>query len=642
MNYVNEYNYILNLDNKSMNRKDKCISYLAKAKLEFFYKDIGLATKSLEIALENMVICNDIFSELVTLSILLNRLEQLYEICLSEEGRLEFLDQNIYVNELFINYYRWKRYNEHIDIESLSLKCRDNVEKSDFFYILSLSAPKDLIDEYLDMSYKMNKYNLSVIDWMFRRNRPLDSNNLKNLFENQPQYFKKAEFHKTKEKKFDFDFLPLGGGDDIGSNSYFLRIGKYKILIDFGIKLDKKRNKYPDFDFLEKICPLEKLDMIILTHAHLDHCGALIELYKRNSKIKVIMTKETRELVKINMRGSLKDLDDQYLLAECLKRSIGVSLREPLNFFNGDLVLELFRAGHILGAASVLLKGKDCTVFFTGDYCLKDQHTVLGMDIPKEYDIDILITENTYGNKNASHISNSREFECEKLTSYVINKINEGKKILIPSFAIGRAQELICILKEQASRHNFRIYVDGLAVEVTELYKKYIDTNMRGHNVLYIKNLVYDNKEDFIEEEVMNNRSCIITSSGMLQEGSTAVTYAKKILADQNGVCILTGYQADDTLGAKLKSQIDIDDTSEKYIQIEEKTYKVKSELKEFNLSAHCTNYEILALAALIKPKKVILIHGDAKENESCIHKTLSENSNLEIYQSRNNEFIQF
>lgn len=642
MNYINQYNYILNLDDKYMNKQDRCILYLAKAKIEFFYKDIGLATKSLESSLENIVISNEIFPEIFTLSILLNRLDTLYSLCYSEEKKLELLDKNIYENELFTNYYRWKKYDENIDIESLISKCKDNIEKSNLFYILSLAAPKNLTVEYLNMSYKMNKYNLSAINYMFKINQALAPNNLKNLFENKIQYFKNIAFNKKIDKKLDFDFLPLGGGDDIGFNSYFLRMGQYKILIDLGTKLDKRGNRYPDFEFLEKICPIDDLDMIILTHAHLDHCGALIELYKRNSKIKIIMTKETRELVKINMRGSLKDLDEQCLLEECLKRSIGVSLREPLNFFNGDLVLELFRAGHILGAASVLLKGKDCTAFFTGDYCLKDQHTVLGMDIPKEYDIDILITENTYGNKSASDISNSREFECEKLASYVINKINEGKKILIPSFAIGRAQELICILKGHACKHNFRIYVDGLAVEVTELYKKYIAEDMRGQNVFYLKNLNYNNKEEFIEEEVMNNRSCVITSSGMLQEGSTAITYAKKILSDQNGVCILTGYQADDTLGAKLKSQIDIDDTSDKYVQIEEETYKIRSEIKEFNLSAHCTNYEILALAASIKPQKVILIHGDAKENESCIHKMLSENSDLKIYQSRNNEIIQF
>ena len=136
----------------------------------------------------------------------------------------------------------------------------------------------------------------------------------------------------------------------------------------------------------------------------------------------------------------------------------------------------------------------------------------------------------------------------------------------------------------------------------------------------------------------MSNTCCIVSSSGMLLEGSTSLEYAKKILTSENGVCILTGYQAEGTIGSKLKKQMEVD--CDRYINIEEKCYKILAELNSFNLSAHANINEVLAIQLYLKANNVILVHGDHKEAKSLIEKKINQIKGINIYQSINSEEI--
>lgn len=339
--------------------------------------------------------------------------------------------------------------------------------------------------------------------------------------------------------------------------------------------------------------------------------------------------------MRLNLKSQRLEQKQLYELDSFLEKVIIVNFNEELHIKNKEVSIELYKAGNILGAASIMFRSENCNAFFTGDFSLRNQNTIEGIQLPLDDRIDVLITETTYGNKE---LDKSYSHEYGNLQKYVRDKINQGRKVLIPCFALGRAQELLSILKQEAADNNFRIYVDGSAVEATKIYEKYTKDKIKAPFVYYVNDDFYDSKEAFIKQEIMNNRCCILSSSGMLLEGSASSVYAKQLLPDPNGVCILTGYQAADTIGAKLKEQMELD--CERYITIDETCYKIRSELNSFNLSAHSSISEIIAVELFLKAKNVILIHGDYKDKPRLIETRLKEFNNLNVIQSINNEII--
>src|SRR3712207_4634753 len=265
-------------------------------------------------------------------------------------------------------------------------------------------------------------------------------------------------------------------------------------------------------------------------------------------------------------------------------------------------------------------------------YCLYDQATVKGMDIPKNYKIDLLITENTYGNKVNSSLT-SRNYEKQKFIYIVTDALENGNKVLIPAFSIGRSQEIISMLKDELNAFdNERLYIDGMVMRTNKIYEKFFNINLKGNNIYTFKDGMYDTKSEFINQEVLNNKSCVVASSGMLQKGSTVIEYAINFLKRKDCVCILTGYQAEDTIGNSLKTQMNIDE--DRYISINGELINIQCQLEEAKLSAHCTIEEILTLILKIKPKKVLLVHGSTKGNQSYIYKTLSQRNDIHVIQS--------
>lgn len=623
-------------------KQDIVTNSILKAQIEWVFEDIVACRDNVNIALDNFVLDENIIDILVMLSIFTGQFDKLLEkIFIVSEKRINknFFSNKSIVSKAFSSFLNVLANNETFETKDLLSENTTVKEKSIIFYLIyKLAQSKEEKLQALRIAYAQYNNNLSVAKELYLLGEEIDKDTIRMLYKldiNLFYNFKKVRNEFKNISKYNFSFLPLGGGDEIGANSYIVTIGEYNFIIDAGVKIRKEGNIYPDYTGLDFL--VGSIDAVIITHAHLDHCGALIKLYNSNNRLKFIMTLETRELIKLNLKNTDISPNEMYDLEKLLQKAIILQFNKPFKWQGKGLTIELYRAGHILGAASVLIKTKECNVFITGDYTLDNQETVRGMELPLNEKIDILITENTYGNREIKDII-PRKLQYESLKKYVVEKINEGKKILIPAFAIGRAQELICCLKKLAIENNFRIYVDGLAVEASELYEKYGKVNLHGRNIHYIKNSVYETKEDFIIEEFMNNRSCVIASSGMLQEGSTSAVYAKYLLQQPNASCILSGYQACDTLGARIIEQMKLD--CDKYIMIENENYLIKSELESFRISSHCNIDEILTVINVTNPKKVILVHGELQDGKSELFEILKKNSFLEVYQSKNNEVI--
>lgn len=565
------------------------------------------------------------FKRLIRLSVYLNRFSKL--LATYKKNTWLTAEDNSLEAQILASYWKCKWAGEPFPLEEYRQGIQEADELGVFLYVVAqLVTEDDLKKSYLITACQKNKLHLGALAQLVSLGVEPDLLQLKKLYENEEQLFTK--FFKAKEigitkgtsRKVDIAFTPLGGGNDIGASCYLLQIGAYNLLIDVGVKVKKEGEDYPNFEKLEALCPLDQLTMVIITHAHLDHVGGILELYKRHTNLTFVMTKETKALLSVNL-GVKQGGETYYLLEELLEKIVVLEFNKPLKIGKEGLVLELYPAGHILGAAALWIQSRLGNVFMTSDYCLEHQHTVRGLEAAN-LPVDVLITENTYGDCHEDRRPSRKQVEAE-LVNYVVKKINEGKKVLIPAFAIGRSQELICMLKDAARAHQFRLYIDGQVQEVNKIYEAASEFSALGQNIYNVSNGRYKSKQDFITEEFLNNRSCVITSSGMLEEGSASAEYAKQILGRSDGVCILTGFQAMDTVGYKLKTQMAL--ACERYITIDEIYYKIQAELQQFNLSAHCDIPEILAVATKLRPRYVILIHGECKQEKSYIHTVLEQ-----------------
>ena len=568
------------------------------------------------------------FNKLIKLSICLNRFSNL----LATYEKNKWLADGDHSLETQILKSYWKAQHEGVafPLEKYRQSIKEKEELEVFLYIVAqLVGDTEVKKAYLLTICGSNPYHMGALAQLMSLGAELDLLQLKKLYENEEALFKKFFKPQSSERKVDIAFTPLGGGDDIGASCYLLQMGDYNLLVDVGVKVKKEGEEYPNFEALEALCPLGKLNMVIITHAHLDHVGGILELYKRQPNLTFVMTKETKDLIKVNL-GVKQGEANYYLLEELLQKIVILEFHRPLKLGSENMVLELYPAGHILGAAALWIQSPVGNVFMTSDYCLEHQYTVRGLEA-QNLPVDVLITETTYGDSYETIRPSRKQIEAQ-LVSYVTQQINEGNKVFIPAFAIGRSQELIEMLKKAAREQEFRLYIDGQVQEVNKIYEAAGKFGVLGKNVYNVSGGRYTCKQEFITEEFLNNRSCVITSSGMVEEGSASAEYAKQILGRSDGVCILTGFQAVDTVGYRLKTQMALG--CERYVEIDETCYKIKAQLQQFNLSAHCDIPEILAVATKFRPRYVILIHGECQKEKSYIHSVLEQVTHT--IQSRN------
>ena len=629
INLINDYLKIKEVKEKSFYRE------LLRGSNEFDLKDFYNSRKSIESAINLLEINSENFSFILRLTVFNDLLDKLLYSEGLEIEKLEKSEDKL--TKFFIQFYNIYKLKEKSELSDVLTELENLEDVSVALYLFSMiTDSKEARIDFLREALKIYKNNFAVAKELYISGENIDIEVLKDLYLMDMELFYSNNVYSIKGKEdYDFEFLPLGGGDTIGASCYFVRSGESKFLIDAGIKFSKNEKVLPNFkDFENK---LKECEYCLITHAHLDHCGAIVELHKINNKIKFVMTKDTRKLIWLNLNSGGVSLDTLNTLENILKVSIILDFNEKVKLkFNKDsLDLELYRAGHILGAASIFLKSDKVKVFITGDFLVEEQNTVSGAEVPNE-EIDILITENTYGDKEIQNISSSK-LEYSLLKKYVADGISSDKNILIPAFAIGRTQEVIKILEDLAVENNFRIYIDGDSVRLTKAYIK-MGVKLNCKKVNFIKSSQYKSKRTFIREEFMTNRSIVIASSGMLKEGSVSVEYAKEMISDENSICILTGYQVSGTLGANLSDQSMIN--GERYTEVDREKYKINCDLKIINLSAHAGVNSILAVVKKIKAKNIILVHGEIGAEKSYINKILDAYKYIRVYQSIDNEVI--
>lgn len=385
----------------------------------------------------------------------------------------------------------------------------------------------------------------------------------------------------------------LGGCREVGKMGILIDTGTEKFLWEYGVNV--QTNERP-------IQPSLNLDGVFVSHAHLDHSGMLPQLYRLGYEGSLYSDPTTLDLLSILLRDSIK----------IQKRS-----GEPLDFMLGDVKklerstrflrpnekedfttssVSFHNAGHIPGSVMPLLESGGKRILFTGDVKFTDTQLMKGAQTNFK-DIDVLISESTYSYTNHP----DRKSLEDSLKKIVQETVYGGGICVIPAFAVGRTQELLLILHELG----IPIYVDGMGIRAAEAMLRH-PKSVKDHKKLE-KAFSYARKVRNARERdrIIESPCVILTTAGMLN-GGPVVHYISRLYERPDCSLVLTGFQVPGTAGRAL---LDTGKFTNGEIDV-----RPKMRMEFLDFSAHTDHDHLIEFYKKVRPKKILLIHGEKTE----------------------------
>ncbi len=435
-----------------------------------------------------------------------------------------------------------------------------------------------------------------------------------------------------------------GGKHTVTGSCHELTLPNGSLLIDCGLLQGQDlsfggRKTSLDIEF-----PINDVQALILTHAHIDHIGRLPWLLAAGFKGPIYCTQATAELVPLMLEDGLKlQLGLNYHQRKKVLNIIKKQLK-PCDYQQWTVVPNLAHvrfqpAGHILGSAYVEVKlPNDEIVVFSGD--LGPSNTPLLPDPQSPQRADYLFIESTYGDKRHEDIAT----RTQRLKNIIDHALKDGGVILIPAFSVGRTQELLFDIEQLINQHDLAsslpIILDSpLAKEVTKTYRRFKtlwgqEAKQRLENKRHP--LAFDQcitVENHTEHKALVNRlastdesAIVVAASGMCQ-GGRIVNYLKALLPDKRNDVLFAGYQAQGTLGNKIQagdSEVEIDD---QHVEVNAQIHTISG------YSAHADKSDLVKFVTGIPtlPKAVHLIHGE-DDAKHTLGKELEEKGLMVVY----------
>ena len=459
----------------------------------------------------------------------------------------------------------------------------------------------------------------------------------------------------------------IGAAQTVTGSQHLLLVNGKKILLDCGLYQGKRKEAF-EINRTFKYSPSE-IDVLLLSHAHIDHCGKIPGLVKNGFHGHIYTTAATVDLCQIMLRDSahlqerdiyvvnkirkkqnknpfepLYDFDD---VEKAMDQFIGVQYSRAIEVAPG-VMATYWDAGHILGSAGILLEinenGKNYRIGFSGDIGRNNMPIIRNPNVLR--DLDLLIMESTYGNRLHA-ITDEVE---EEVASTVKSVVERGGKIIIPSFAVGRTQLLVYVLHKLFDQNRIPvvpIYVDSpLAVEATKVYQTHPECYDRETYRIFIQNnldpfgfgrLTYIKNVEQSKELNDKQEPCIIISASGMAEGGRVLHHLANNIENKKNLILFVGYAAANTLARKI-----IDGETE--VNIFGEPHKVKAEVKAMDyFSAHADQGELIDYLRLNdknRLKNVFLVHGEEEQALPFREKLLRKGLKNVVFPSSGEKFI--
>lgn len=425
-------------------------------------------------------------------------------------------------------------------------------------------------------------------------------------------------------------FTPIGAGSSIGANCYLVSTNGQQVLVDCGV--------HPKTDGVESLPKFELLtsspDAVLLSHGHIDHCGALPYFMRDFPNATCYVTEPTVGIIdrmlhnSVSVMGKLaierKIAGYPLYTHEDVDYAIANTRGMPLDHDfqptrSNKLQVRFQHAGHVLGSAGILMRSPEHTLYYTGDICRTNQELMEGMTfLDPSIKVDTLVIESTRG-AHVDEYPKTYEGEIERFGTAISAVLARGGCALVPAFALGRTQELCNVLtrlQREGIIPNVPIYASGLGRAMYEIYNRYQDYLRED---VYLQPLnhfkrIGDVWDRGARRALLSEPAIIVATSGMMLENTPSAMLAMDMVKDERHGIFFSGYLDPDTLGYKLLHH---EPGASFAFELGSVPVDVKlKDIQAFHFSAHAPREDLMSVIDYFHPKNLIFVHGDAEAVE--------------------------
>lgn len=421
----------------------------------------------------------------------------------------------------------------------------------------------------------------------------------------------------------------LGGYREVGRSATLLTTRESKILIDCGVAVSAENGGSTPYLSAPELQPMDSIDAVVITHAHLDHMGLVPVLFKYGYDGPVYCTTPTRDMasllqldfIKVAVGEAKKAPYESEHIRSVVLHTIPLKYGETTDI-SPDVRLTFQNAGHILGSSIAHFHVGDglYNIAFTGDIKF-EKSWLFNASVNKFPRLETLVMESTYGGYH--DMQPSRQDAANQLRETVRAALSRGGKVLVPVFAVGRSQEVMLVLEEQMRNHQIQkanVYLDGMIWEATAIhtaYPEYLNSQLRtqifqmGENPFLSEIFKRVDSSEMRERICHDPEPCIVLATSGMMNGGPVMEYFKAWCDNELNTLVFVGFQGEGTMGRKIQkgwSDITLQDRGKPL------TLHLKMDIETVDgFSGHSDRRQLVNYISTLEPRpeRIIIGHGE-------------------------------